>query len=131
LTSKFVFDQFTRNLQRRSRMKGESLCTPKPRIIESGSRSRRGQNRAVPFEEDESGLLVGKPAQCSERHVPVIADHNEPPQPMPDAGKPPLVSVSADAVLKHQVTAFDADFDAVAEQGHNAVPWRTENRRIY
>jgi hypothetical protein len=81
------------------------------------------ENATIALQHDKGGVLISKPAESSERHHAVSTDDNQSSKIMSDARKSGVTAFIADPVLKNQVTAINADLDAVAKQDHNAVSW--------
>ena len=61
--------------------------------------------------------MVGKPAQCGKGDHAVSTDHNQTLQAVADSRKPGLASLRANAIFKHQMTAFDLDSYPIPAKG--------------
>jgi hypothetical protein len=82
------------------------LRTPRGR---TGSR----QHRTVAIQHDERRLLIGEPAERRKRDDAVRSNDHKPTQIMADAREPRLPTWCADPILYDQMTAIDADGDAI------------------
>ena len=72
-----------------------------------------GEDRTITFEHHETGVLVGQPPECSERHHTVRADDNQPFQAVPDAWKSCTMTACTNPVFENQVPAIDPDLDSI------------------
>jgi hypothetical protein len=114
LSSKLLADQFARDAQRSPRQVSQRLSTPQLGIRRA-NRTCRCQDGAIPFQHDESCVLIRQPTQRGERHHSVRANYDEASKTMSHSWKTCLASVQSDPILKKQVSAIHADLNAVAK----------------
>jgi hypothetical protein len=126
LTRELLVNQFPRNLQGSPGLMGKGLGASQS-SVRWADRPGRRENRAIPFQHDESRVLIGKPAECCERDESVTSDYDQTAETMPYAGKPGLEAVCPKSVLDDQMPPVNMHTDPISEQSQNAMP---ESKRI-
>jgi hypothetical protein len=75
----------------------------------------------ITFQHDEGRALVGKPAESSKRNQSIVADDDQPAQPVSHTGKAKPSALRPDPIFDAEMPGLHRDADAESVKCQNAM----------